>query len=91
MIESYKDFHKNNKDKDLSYLVGKHVQIIHMDDQYGVEGGTIGVVDYIDDINNIFVKWENGSSLTIIDEIDEYRIMSNEEVRKHKATKKFNL
>jgi len=95
MIKKYNEFnedlHNPDQKRELQKLVGKYVQIIKMEDQYGVESGTIGVVDHIDDINNIFVKWENDRSLPIIPEIDQYRVLTEEEAHKHKSAKKFNL
>lgn len=95
MIKKYNEFneglHNSEQKRELQKLVGKYVQIIIMEDQYGIESGTIGVVDHIDDINNIFVKWENGRSLPMIPEIDLYIVLTEEEAHKYKSAKKFNL
>jgi len=95
MIKKFNQFNEGLYDpelkKELQHLIGKHIQLIHMEDQYGVDPGTIGVVYNIDDINNIFVQWENGRMLAMIPEVDQYRILSDEEVSKYKASKKFNL
>ena len=57
---------------------GDWIRLTHMEDMYGVPDGTYGQVERIDDIGNIIVKWETGSSLSLIAEIDEFEIISNE-------------
>ena len=56
-------------------LIGKRIRINHMDDMSPVPDGTEGIITGIDDIGQIQVKWDNGSSLSIIDEIDDYEIL----------------
>lgn len=48
-------------------LVGKRVRLIRCSDPYTkLTTGDEGVVDYIDDMGTIHVKWDNGSSLGLI-------------------------
>ena len=56
-------------------LIGKRIRINHMEDMSPVPDGTEGIITGIDDIGQIQVKWDNGSSLSIIDEIDDYEIL----------------
>lgn len=59
--------------KDSYHLLGKRVRIIDMpDDPCPVETGTLGTVNYIDDIGTIFVKWDNGRSLGLVPGIDKW-------------------
>jgi hypothetical protein len=46
-----------------------------MDDMSPVPDGTEGIITGIDGIGQIQVKWDNGSSLSVIDEIDDYEIL----------------
>lgn len=39
------------------------------------QNGTVGVVDFVDDIGTIHIKWENGSSLGLIKGVDEFEII----------------
>lgn len=48
------------------YPVGKVVELVKMDDIQAPPVGTKGVVEFIDDIGTIHVKWENGSSLGVV-------------------------
>ncbi len=58
------------------YPVGTKIQLISMrDETYPVLPGTIGEVTYIDDIGSIHMKWENGSSLALIPEVDSFKIL----------------
>jgi len=48
-------------------LAGKRVRLVSCTDPYTeLKEGDEGVVDYIDDIGTVFVKWDNGSSLGLI-------------------------
>lgn len=48
------------------YPVGAKVELVRMDDVQAPPVGTKGVVEFIDDIGTIHVKWENGSSLGVV-------------------------
>lgn len=55
------------------YPTGTTVQLISMDDEQAPPIGTIGEVMFVDDIGNVHVKWQNGSSLAVIPDVDEVR------------------
>lgn len=60
------------------YKPGTKVQLIKMYDYISpVSSGTIGSVDFIDDIGNIHMKWENGSRLSLIVGLDEFKILED--------------
>lgn len=72
--------------KDLSNLVGKTIQLLHMGndpitgkpDPHPIPVGTKGKVKKIDNVqgtNVIDVLWENGCGLNLIDEIDTYIVI----------------
>lgn len=44
-----------------------------------IKAGTIGTVDFVDDAGNINMEWENGSSLSLIEEADSFEIVSRPE------------
>lgn len=47
-----------------------------MDDPYHpVPAGTIGIVDHVDDAGTIHMKWENGSSLGLIEGQDKFEVI----------------
>lgn len=48
------------------YPVGAKVELVRMDDAQAPPVGTMGVVEFIDDIGTIHVKWENASSLGVV-------------------------
>lgn len=66
---THKDLEKLKKE----YPVGTKVELISMDDCQAPPKGTIGEVKFIDDIGNIHVAWDNGSSLALIPETDKFR------------------
>lgn len=57
-------------------LIGKRIRINHMEDMLPVPDGTEGIITGVDDIGQIQVKWDNGSTLSVIDEIDDYEILN---------------
>jgi hypothetical protein len=57
-------------------LIGKRIRINHMEDIQPVPDGTEGIITGIDGIGQIQVKWDNGSTLSVIDEIDDYEILT---------------
>ena len=58
------------------YPAGTKIQLISMrDEKYPVLPGTIGEVTHIDDMGSIHMKWENGSSLALIPEVDSFKVV----------------
>ena len=55
-------------------LKGKRVKLIKMDDPQAPPSGTHGTIKGTDGIGQIHVKWDNGSTLAIQPENDEYQI-----------------
>lgn len=48
------------------YTPGTKVRLIQMNDTQAPPSGTIGVVEHVDDIGTIHVKWETGSTLGVV-------------------------
>lgn len=56
------------------YPKGAVVRLIHMEDYiHPVPDGTIGVVDYVDDAGQIHMRWETGSGLALVPDVDEFK------------------
>lgn len=55
-----------------NYPSGTRIKLIYMTDNYAVPKGTIGTVDYVDDMGQIQMNWDNGSSLALIYGIDKF-------------------
>ncbi len=61
------------------YPVGTKIQLISMrDEKHPILPGTIGEVTHIDDLGSIHMKWQNGSSLALIPEVDSFKVMAAE-------------
>ena len=57
------------------YPKGTKLQMITMrNEKYPIPPGTVGEVTHIDDMGSIHMKWENGSFLAIIPEVDSFRV-----------------
>lgn len=55
------------------YPAGTKVQLISMRDAQAPPAGTIGEVQFVDDAGSIHTRWQNGSGLAFIPEVDEMR------------------
>lgn len=55
-------------------LIGKRVRVIRMEDTDPVQPGTEGVIQKVDGIGQPHVKWDNGRSLALVPEVDEFVI-----------------
>jgi len=60
-----------------AHLVGKRVRLESTNDPYtDLRAGDEGVVTFVDDIGTVFVDWDNGSSLGLIEsDGDRYDII----------------
>lgn len=68
------------------YPVGTRIILHHMDDSQAPLPGTKGTVAYVDDIGQIGVKWDTGSSLSLIPGVDSFSKESAPEKAKHKRS-----
>jgi hypothetical protein len=61
------------------YPAGTRIRLNHMDDPYApVPDGTVGEVQYVDDAGNIHMIWQNGRTLSLIDGVDDFTIITND-------------
>lgn len=61
-----------NKGIKALFPAGTVIVLEKMDDIQAPKPGTKGIVDYVDDVGTIHVKWETGSSLGLIPDIDKF-------------------
>ena len=58
------------------YTPGTWIRLIHMDDRQAPPDGTLGIVKWVDDAGTIHMRWNNGSSLGLIGEKDEFELLN---------------
>lgn len=58
-----------------TYPIGTKVRLLHMDDCQAPPVGTCGTVTAVDDVGDIHVRWDNGSGLALIPEVDEFEVI----------------
>lgn len=63
----------------VAYPKGMRVEMGAMDDPQPIERGTRGTIEFVDDMGTIHVKWDNGRTLGIVPDVDEFKII--EEVK----------
>ena len=58
------------------YPKGTRIELIDMDDPYApIESGTKGTVEFVDDIGQIHMKWDNGRTLALIPGEDSFKVI----------------
>ena len=57
--------------------IGTTLELVEMQGEKQMPKGLRGVVTHIDDAAQIHVRWQNGSSLAIIPEIDKFVVIKN--------------
>lgn len=58
------------------YKVGMRIRLKNMYGEKMYKAGDTGTVDYVDDMGQIHMKWDNKGSLALIPEVDEFEIVS---------------
>lgn len=77
----FNDWNQMAKINKAKYPPGTRIELISMNDpHHPVESGTRGTVDFVDDGGNIHMKWDNGRSLALCSDADEFRKLSQEEI-----------
>lgn len=59
----------------MKNLEGKRVQMLSMKDPDPIQCGERGTVVFVDALNQIHVKWDNGRNLAIVPETDSFVIL----------------
>lgn len=62
-----------------SYPAGSRIELIHMDDPWtNLKPGSRGTVYGVDDAGQIMMKWDGGSTLSLIPGEDEFKIVKED-------------
>ena len=65
-----------NKEQLEKLYKGKYIELIFMLDKYAnLKAGDKGKCIGVDDACNVLMKWNNGSKLSLIPEIDSFKII----------------
>lgn len=64
-----------------AYPIGTRLELISMEDPYApIPPSTRGTVQYVDDIGQIGMKWDNGRTLSLVPGEDSFRKLTQEEL-----------
>lgn len=56
------------------YPKGTRIELISMEDPYApIEPGTQGTVEFVDDMGQIHMRWDNGRTLALVPSEDNFR------------------
>lgn len=76
-FEAERRFVQRMKD---TYPPGTRLVMLSMDDPYApIPSGMRGTVEHVDDAAQIHMRWDNGRTLAIIPEEDDFRKLTAEE------------
>ena len=70
-----------------NYPLGTRILLNHMEDQWAVPPGTRGTVEYVDDAGQIHPKWDNGRTLAIVPQVDNFRKLTEQEILEEQQLK----
>ena len=69
------------------YPAGTRIKLHSMDDAQAPPPGTMGTVVYVDDMGQLGIKWDTGSSLSLIPSVDSFSKVSAPEKEKQKRSR----
>jgi hypothetical protein len=70
------------------YPPGTRLYLSYMSDKYApVPPGTRGTVEYVDDMDNIHMRWDNNRSLALVPDEDSFRKLTDEELAEEELAK----
>ena len=62
-----------NRYKEM-YPKGTRIELISMEDPFApIESGTQGTVEFVDDMGQIHMRWDNGRTLALIPDEDSFK------------------
>ena len=77
-FEAERNFAQRMKE---NYLPGTRIMLLSMDDPYApIPSGTKGTVVHVDDAAQIHMKWDNGRTLALVPDEDNFRKLTDEEL-----------
>lgn len=62
-----------------NYPQGARIELGSMAGERQMQSGLQGTVEFVDDIGQIHVKWDNGSNLALVPEEDSFRKLPDQE------------
>ena len=62
-----------------SYTVGTRIELLSMEGESDMPNGLRGTVDFVDDIGQLQMSWDNGRTLALNPDVDRFRKIIQEE------------
>ena len=63
-----------------TYLEDTRVRLFSMTGEPQMQEGLTGTVRFVDDIGSIHVDWDNGSTLALIPDEDDFEILKEQQI-----------
>lgn len=68
------------------YPEGTRICIDSMDDYCPIESGTSGTVEFVDDAGTLHCKFDNGRTLGVIPDVDDFHVVKQEQQQINEQT-----
>ena len=68
------------------YPEGTRICVDSMDDYCPIESGTCGTVEFVDDAGTLHCKFDNGRTLGVIPDVDDFHVVKQEQSQTDEQT-----
>ena len=68
------------------YPEGTRICVDSMDDYCPIESGTCGTVEFVDDAGTLHCKFDNGRTLGVISDVDDFHVVKQEQQQINEKT-----
>ena len=68
------------------YPEGTRICVDSMDDYCPIESGTFGTVEFVDDAGTLHCKFDNGRTLGVIPDVDDFHVVKQEQQQTNEQT-----
>ena len=68
------------------YPEGTRICVDSMDDYCPIESGTCGTVEFVDDAGTLHCKFDNGRTLGVIPDVDDFHVVKKEQQQINEQT-----
>ena len=65
----------NAQENKKKYPIGTHIELENMEGELNMQPGLKGTVTDVDDIGQVHIAWENGSSLALNTDVDNFKVI----------------
>jgi hypothetical protein len=73
------------------YSIGTRIELLSMKDESDMPNGLRGTVDFVDDIGQLQMSWDNGRTLALNPDVDRFRKIIQEETETQNSSPSLDM